>query len=188
MQKKPITPEPELNIKSIFEQRLLIDIMKYLFFLPLMLLCSLSMYGQSIKFNDLVYFTSLNNRQVYDNLIQGNAFRQDYTMDVNGQEVEYFKNIGTKPSSEKINVGIFTKLYNGTLLRTVNYTSTDPQNILNMISQVKRYGLALKFQGEDAANSIFLYDNNFYHVSIYLRRDQSSGLVEIKQKEYLGIE
>jgi hypothetical protein len=146
------------------------------------------MYGQNIKFNDLVYFTSLTNRQVFDNLMQGNAFRQDYTTSVNGQEVEYFKSIGAKPNSEKINVGVFTKLYNGTILRTVTYTSNDPQNILSMISQAKRYGLLLKFRGVDDSNNIYLYDNDFYHVSIFLRRDQSSGMVEIKQKEYLGLE
>jgi len=91
-------------------------------------------------------------------------------------------------NTEKIIAGGYTKLYNGTLLRTVVYTSTDPQHIINMISQAKRYGLELKFRGADAYNNIYLYDNSFYHVSIYLRRDQSSGLVEIKQKEYLGLE
>jgi hypothetical protein len=161
---------------------------KYLFILPTIIFCSLSAHGQSIKFNDLVYFTSLTNRQVYDNLLQGNMFRQDYTININGQEIEYFKSIGKRPHSEKINVGKFTKLFDGTVLRTVNYTSTNPQNILNMISQVKRYGLELKFRGEDAVNNIYLYDNNFYDVSIYLSRDQTSGLVEIKQKEYLGLE
>lgn len=162
--------------------------MKRYFLLPVLFLFSTNMYGQNIKFNDLVYFTSLTNRQVFDNLMQGNAFRQDYTTSVNGQEVEYFKSIGAKPNSEKINVGVFTKLYNGTILRTVTYTSNDPQNILSMISQAKRYGLLLKFRGVDDSNNIYLYDNDFYHVSIFLRRDQSSGMVEIKQKEYLGLE
>jgi hypothetical protein len=161
---------------------------KYLFFLPLFLFYTLSIHGQSVKFSDLVYFTSLTNQQVYDNLKEGKAFRQDYTTDVKGQELEYFKNTGNKPNTEKIIVGSFTKLYDGTVLRTVSYTSTDPQNIINMISQTKRYGLDLKFRGADPFNTIYLFDNSFYHVSIYLRRDQTSGLVEIKQKELLGLE
>ncbi len=109
-------------------------------------------------------------------------------MDVNGEAMEYFKNISNKPNTEKIIVGSYTKLYDGTLLRTVDYTSTDPQYIINMISQAKRNGLELKFRGADASNNIYLFDNSFYHVSIYLRRDQTSGLVEIKQKEYLELE
>jgi len=161
---------------------------KYLLFLPLLLLTSLSMYGQSIKFNDLVYFASLTNGEVYTNLLNATTFKQEFTKDFNGQELEYFKNTKGKPNTEEINVGQYTKLYDGTVLRTVNYTSTDPQYIMNMISQAKRYGLDLKFRGADNSNNIYLYDNNFYHVSIYLRRDQSSGLVEIKQKEYLGLE
>ncbi|SHM54763.1 hypothetical protein [Mucilaginibacter sp. OK098] len=161
---------------------------KYLFMLPVMLLVSLSMYGQSTKFSDLIYFTGLSNGEVYNNLLQGTTFRQDYSVNVNGRELEYFKNITGKPNTEKIMVGDYTKLYDGSVLRTVNYTSTDPQHILNMISQAKRFGLEMKFHGADEANNIYLFDSSFYHVSIYLRRDQTSGLVEIKQKEYLGLE
>ena len=161
---------------------------KYLILLPVMLLASLSMYAQSTKFNDLIYFTSLSNGDVHNTLLQGKSFRQDYSVDVNGRQLEYFKNIGTKPNTEKIMVGDYTRLYDGTILHTVNYTSTDPQHIINMVAQAKRFGLEMKFQGADEANNIYLFDSSFYHVSIYLRRDQTSGLVEIKQKEYLGLE
>jgi|ERR1700744_3171178 len=161
---------------------------KYLFLLPVMLLASLSMYGQSTKFSDLVYFTSLTNQDVYNTLLQSNSFRQDYAIDVNGQQIEYFKNITPKPNTEKIVVGNYTKLYNGTILHTVDYTSTDPQHIINMISQAKRYGLNMVFHGADESNNIYLFDNSFYQVSIYLRRDQTSGMVEIKQKEYLNLD
>jgi hypothetical protein len=160
---------------------------KYLFLLPMILLGSLTC-AQSVKFNDLVYFTKLNNQQIYNSLREGKAFRQDYIMNVNGRELAYFKNIGAKPNSEKIEVGNFNKLPDGTLLRIVSYTSTQSENIIAMINQAKRYGLDLQFHGKDASNDIYLYDNDFYHVSIYFRRDQSSGYVEIKQKEYLGLD
>lgn len=162
--------------------------MKKLFLFPLLFICTINVYGQSIKFNELINFTSLNNREVFDNLMQSNAFRQDYTMDVNGQEVEYFKSIGAKANVEEINVGAFNKLNNGTVLRTVKYTSTNPQDVINMIGQIKRFGLDLKFRGVDPSNNIYLYDSDFYHVSVFLRRDQTSGMIEIKQKEYLGLD
>ena len=161
---------------------------KYLLFLPCLLLSALSMQGQSVKFNDLVYYTGLDNGQVFNTIIQGNAFKQEFTITQNGQDIETFKNVGTKPNTEKIVVGKYVKLYDGTLLRTVTYNSTIPQNIINMIGQARRYGLTLKFRGADDDNNIYLFDNDFYHVSIYLRRDQKSGLVEIKQKEYLGLQ
>jgi hypothetical protein len=166
---------------------------KYPFLLSALFLWSITAYGQSIKFNDLVYYTNLTNGEVFTTLMEGNKFKQDFTTEVNGQEWEYFKSITgkktdvyAKPDTEKITVGRYTKLYNGTLLRTVNYTSTNPQNIINMISQAHKYGLTKKFQGADRSNNIYLFENDYYEVSIYLRRDESSGLVEIKQKEFLG--
>ncbi|HAL83172.1 MAG TPA: hypothetical protein DCO83_13860 [Mucilaginibacter sp.] len=188
MLKKPIIQAIELLFKKVYLYKLQVVMSKHLILILLLLLCTSGMYAQSIKFSDLVYFTSLSNGEVYNNLIQGKAFRQDYTEDENGQELEYFKNIANKPNTEEIITGSFTKLYDGTKLRTIVYTSTDGQNIINMISQAKRYGLELKFRGTDASNNIYLYDNNFYHVSIYLKLDKTSGMVEIKQKELLGLE
>jgi len=78
---------------------------KYLLVLPVMLFCTLTMRAQSIKFSDLVFLTTLPNDAVYNNMIQGNAFRQDYSEDVNGQQLEYFKSIGAKPNAERITVG-----------------------------------------------------------------------------------
>lgn len=161
---------------------------KYLFLFPLLLLGSARMYGQSIKFDQLVYLATLNNDAVYATLKQGNAFKQDYLEDIDGQQIEFFKNIGAKPGSEKIASGSFVKLYDGTVLRTLVYTSTDVQNIINMIGQAKRYGLDQQFRGADETDNIYLYSNNFYMVTIRLRRDQTEGVVEIKQKESLGLE
>ncbi len=56
-----------------------------------------------------------------------------------------------------------------------------------MVSQAKYAGLDMIFQGSDDVNNIYLFSNNLYQVSIYLRHDQKSGMVEIKQKEFLNI-
>lgn len=162
--------------------------MKKLLLLSVLFICSVGVYAQSIRFGELVNFTALSNREVFDNLMQGNAFRQDYTTQINGQEVEYFKSIGVKANVEQINVGTFSRLNNGTMLRTVIYKSTNPQDVINMVGQIKRYGLDLKFRGVDPSNNIYLYDSDFFHVSVFLRRDQTSGMIEIKQKEFLGLD
>jgi hypothetical protein len=161
---------------------------KRLFLLPLMLLCCTTLQAQSIKFSDLLPLAAMNNDGVYGTLKQSGAFKQDYSENVDGYDMEYFKNAGTKPNTERIEVGAYTKLYNGTILHTLHYTSTEVQNLLSMISQAKRYGLELQFRGADDVNNIYLFSNNFYMVSIYIRRDQTSGLVEIKQQEYLDID
>jgi len=162
---------------------------KHLLLLPLLLFGSSRMYGQSIKFDQLVYLATLNNDAVASTLKQGNAFKQDYSQEINGQQIEYFKNIGQKPNSERIATGSFTKLYDGTVLRTVEYSSTDVQNIVDMIAQARKYdGLTQQFYGNDDKNNIYLYDNSFYMVSIYQSLDRKSGRVVIKQKESLGFE
>jgi hypothetical protein len=107
---------------------------------------------------------------------------------VDGQQMQYFNSIGPKPGSEKIASGSFVKLYNGTVLRTLEYTSTEIQNVINMVGQAKRYGLELLFRGVDETDNIYLYSNSFYMVNIRIHRDQTMGIVEIKQKEYLGLE
>ena len=161
---------------------------KHLFISAILILSGLNIFAQSIKFSDLVSFTSLGNAAVLNTLLEGSRFKQDYSEIVGGQEMEYFKNTGPRKDTEKINTGSFTKLDDGTILRTVNYSSTEISNVVAMVGQAKNYGLDLQFQGTNETYNIYLYDNNFYMVNIYLRRDQTAGTVEIKQKEYFGLE
>ena len=161
---------------------------KSLLFLSALLLAGVFANAQSIKFSDLVYMAPMSNEAVYANLKQGSAFKQDYSEEVDGYQMEYFKRANAKPDQERIIRGKYTKLYNGVILRTLDYTSTDIQNILNMVSQAKYAGMNVLFEGSDNVNNIYLFSNNFYQVSIYVRHDQTSGVVEIQQKEYLNID
>jgi len=161
---------------------------KSLLFLSALLLAGVFANAQSIKFSDLVYMAPMSNEAVYANLKQGSAFKQDYSEEVDGYQMEYFKRANAKPDQERIISGKYTKLYNGVILRTLDYTSTDIQNILNMVSQAKYAGMNVLFEGSDNVNNIYLFSNNFYQVSIYVRHDQTSGVVEIQQKEYLNID
>jgi len=161
---------------------------KTLFFLPFLLLGGFIATAQSIRFDDLVYMTPMNNESIHATLKQGSAFKQDYLEDVDGYPMEFFKKANAKPDQERIIAGRYTKLYNGTILRTLDYTSTDVQNILNMVSQVKYSGMTMLFQGADEVNNIYLFSSNLYQVSVYVRRDQTSGIVEIKQKEALNLD
>ena len=161
---------------------------KVLLFLPLILLGSMIAKGQSIKFSDLVYMTPMSNEGVYATLKNGSAFKQDYSEDVDGYPMEYFKRVNANPNLERIATGRYIKLYDGVILRTLDYTSTDIQNILHMVSQAKYAGMELVFQGSDDVNNIYLFSSNYFQVSIYIRHDQTSGLVDIKQKEYLNID
>ena len=163
-------------------------IRRYSFLLALMLLSNVVLRAQSIKFSDLTNIATLNNDNAYATLKQFGTFKQEYSQNVDGYDMEYFKNANGKPNTERIATGRYTKLYNGTILRTLTYTSTDVQNVLNMVSQAKYYGMEMQFNGEDHVNNIYLFSNSFFFVRIYIRRDQASGLVEIKQRDYLDID
>ncbi len=159
------------------------------FFIPLLLLGSVIAKGQSIKFSDLVYMTPMNNDAVYATLKQGTAFKQDYSKQVDGYPMEYFKKANEKPDQERIITGRYTKLYDGVLTQSLGlHLRTDVQNILNMVSQAKYAGMDLVFQGSDDVNNIYLFSSNYFQVSIYVRHDQTAGMVEIKQKEILNID
>jgi len=159
---------------------------KHLWFL--LLLFGTNSFAQSIKFSNLAFLATLDNDDVFQNLRQTDVFKQDYAEVVDGYPMEYFKKAGAKPDFERIAVGKHVKLYNGTILRTLDYTSTDTQIILNMVTQAKDFGMDLQFRGADEVYNIYMFTNNSFSVNIYIRRDQTSGLVEIKQKEYVQID
>jgi hypothetical protein len=161
---------------------------KNLVLLLMLTCCSTAIFAQSIKFGDLLTLSTLNNDGAYQFVARSNAFRQDYTQDVDGYQMEYFKKIGAKPDFERIAVGRYSKLYNGTILRTLDYSSTDVQNLLNLVSQAKEYGLQLQFRGADDLNNIYLFSNSLFSVNFYIRRDQTSGTLEIKQKDYVQVD
>ncbi|WP_432328361.1 hypothetical protein ACRQ5D_01145 [Mucilaginibacter sp. P25] len=46
----------------------------------------------------------------------------------------------------------------------------------------------MKLHGSDVKNDIYLFDNDFFHIVIFLNHDNISGSVEVHQKEYLGFD
>ena len=115
--------------------------------LPLIIVFNADIHAQSVKFSDLVYYCNITSRQVYNTLLATNLFAEENIYVVNGQPIDHFTKIGKNANSEKIIVGKFVKMADGTILRTIDYSSTNARNILSMISQAKGYGLGLRFRG-----------------------------------------
>lgn len=160
---------------------------KYLAIL-IVFVCSTGAYAQSISFNELTSFTNRTNNEVFDYLSDGRVFKQEYLEDVNGQMLDRFKNIHDSQKLETIVFGKFSKTTDGSVLRTINYSSTEPQDLINLISQVKRAGFDQLLRGVDARSNIYIFDNNFYHVVVNLSLAKNINTLEIQQKEYLGSE
>jgi len=162
--------------------------MKKYLLIVLLACCSGHVFGQSITLNDLINISNLPNDDAHNYLVNGKGFKNEYLQDVNGHTVEHLqKNAGNK-THETVIIGEGYKLSNGTMLRTVTYKSQTTQHLFNLITQAKSAGLKMNIQGADAANNIYLFDNSFYHIAVYVNRDNSFGSIEVKQKEFIGFD
>lgn len=141
--------------------------------------------AQSITFYDLTNLTNLSEGEAHTYLTLGKIFKHQYIDETNGRKEEHFRSINPKVKEQTVTIGASTVLSNHTVLRSVTYTSRDPQHILNLIAQAKRSNMSMKFQGSDANNNIYIFDNDFYRVAMYISTTENKGSVKIDQKEYL---
>ncbi|TSD63427.1 hypothetical protein FFF34_017710 [Inquilinus sp. KBS0705] len=160
--------------------------MKKYFLLLLFFCLRLAANAQNISFFDLTNLTNLSDGEAHNYLTLGGNFKQLYIQEIDGNKIEHFKTLNPKVAEQTVTVGKNIKLANGTILRTVSYTTRDPQHVVNMIGQARRSRLIMKFQGMDATNNIYVFDNEFYHVSMYISTTENTASVEVKQKEFVG--
>jgi len=157
------------------------------YFLILMLFCfGSNARAQSISFFDLTNLSNLSNSEAHTYLVLGKVFKQQYLQEINGNKIEQFRSIVPKVKEQTVTIGNNIPLPDGKFLRRVSYTTQDPQHIVNLIAQAKRSRMVMKFQGTDANNNIYVFDNDFYHVTMLISTTGSRGSVEVKQKEFTG--
>jgi len=154
---------------------------KYLLIL-LLFFGSATTYGQSISLMDLANLTSLKAEQIDNYFIAGKVFKLQMGEDVNGFLVKHYQ-AGKASKSETVLTGAGFKVASGVVLYTVSYVTSDPQNIINLINQTKGIGLKLTFQGADQTKNIYIYDSYLYHVIFKLSFNQTTGSVDISQKQ-----
>lgn len=141
--------------------------------------------AQSITFYDLTNLTNLSDSEAHTYLTLGKVFKHQYIEEVNGKRVEHFRSINPNVREQTVTIGVNTVLPSGGVLRTIKYTTRDPQHVVNLIAQAKRNKMLLRFQGTDANNNIYIFDNDFYHVSMYISTTVNKGMVQVDQKEFI---
>ena len=157
---------------------------KYCLVVLLFCLC-LKSYGQSISFFDLTNLTNLSDGQAHTYLTLGKVFKQQYIQEIDGKKIERFRSISNKVKEQSITIGENGKLSNGTILRTVTYDTADPRHIVNLIAQARRSKLIMKFQGQDAYNNIYKFDNDFYFITMTISATENKGQVVVTQKKFV---
>jgi hypothetical protein len=156
-------------------------------FLVLLMVCICTgLKAQSISFFDLTNLTNLTDGQAHTYLILGNVFKPEYIEEKDGKKIEHFRSKEPNVKEQTITIGQNTTFSNGTILRTVTYDTRDPQHIVNLIAQARRAKLIMKFQGQDANNNIYKFDNEFYNITMLISTTQNRGSVTVVQKEFLG--
>ena len=152
----------------------------------LVLCCFSNARAQSISFFDLTNLTNLSDGQAHTYLTLGNVFKHQYLEEVDGKKIEHFRSRSNKVKEQSITIGENTKLSNGTILRTVTYDTRDPQHIVNLIAQARRAKMIMKFQGQDAYNNIYKFDNEFYLITMTISTTENKGSVVVTQKDFVG--
>jgi hypothetical protein len=157
------------------------------YFFILMLICfGSNAWAQSISFFDLTNLSNLSNGEAHTYLVLGKVFKQQYLQEIRGKKIERFRSIVPNVKEQTVTIGDNIPLSDGKFLRRVSYTTQDPQHIVNLIAQAKRSRMVMKFQGTDASNNIYVFDNDFYHITMLISTTERKGSVEIKQKEFTG--
>jgi hypothetical protein len=160
--------------------------MKKYFLMLLLFGYGASTYAQSISFFDLTNLTNLSDGQAHNYLTLGKVFKHQYVENVDGKRIEHFRSISPKFKEQNITIGVNTVSQNGTVLHTITYTTLESQYVINMIAQAKRSKFTMKFQGVDHDNNIFVFDNEFYRVEMYISTTDNKGMVKVNQKEFIG--
>jgi hypothetical protein len=143
-------------------------------------------YAQSVSFFDLTNLSNLSNGEAHTYLILGKAFKQQYLQEIKGNKIERFHSIVPNSKEQTVTIGDNIPLPDGKFLRKVSYTTRDSLHILNLIAQAKKARMVMKLQASDANNNIYVFDNEFYHVTMLISTTENKGSVEVKQKEFTG--
>jgi len=140
--------------------------------------------AQSLSLQDITNLATLDANDGNNFLIQGKPFKETYEQNVGGHILRHYKSLNSK--SESIVIGDSFQSNAGTHLHIVNYTTTQRKYLLNLLAQATSAGLAKNFQGADRYNSIYVFDNYLYTVRIFLKNDDSSGTIEVKQRDFVN--
>jgi hypothetical protein len=148
------------------------------------LFASVLVCSQSINLADLTNLNTLTMVGEDSFLTSDNRFKLVGIQQINGLPVAEYQNVQGAPLKlETLTIGMGKKSPSGEFLRTIIYNSSQNSFIRKLKAQAIANRFTLYFEGRDNNYNIFLYDNTLYQLNIYLRRDETSGYIELKQKD-----
>jgi len=158
---------------------------KYLLAVGLFIL-TLSSKAQTMTFPDMVDLGHLNNDQLYATLIATGRYRVNTMAQVNGQDISYYEVIDRNKQvvkGETLVTGAYHTADHDVRLHTFTYQTTYADYVYNLMAQMTKDGYSLTFRGNDASKHIYIYDNQFTHVTIFIPFYHGTSSVEIREKD-----
>jgi len=102
---------------------------------------------------------------------------------VNGKSYEQFRSNRIDPAiAETVSLGQTNQLMGGNTTRQVIYHTLRIQDLNSFLTEAKRSTMTLIFQGSDAYQHIFRFDNSLFMTVINVGLDKKSGTVQLDEK------
>jgi len=155
---------------------------KYLFIVVL-LFAGMVCRAQSLTLEELQGLTGMTTDQVHNFLIIGKGFQSLGKVTLNGKNFERFKSNRIDPSTaETLSLGESNKMMSGNTTRQVIYHTLRFQDLNSLYTQAKRSTMSLIFEGKDAYQNIYRFDNSLFTTVINVSLDKKSGTVQLDEK------
>ena len=159
-----------------------IMIKKYLF-VGILLFAGMVCRAQSLTLEELQGLTAMTTDQVHNFLIINRGFKPLGRIILNGRSFEQFKSNRIDPAiAETISLGQTNQLMSGNTTRQVIYRTRRFQDLNSLYTQAKRSTMTLIFEGRDAYQNIYRFDNSLFTTVINVSLNKRSGTVQLEEK------
>jgi hypothetical protein len=155
---------------------------KYLFAVVL-LFAGMACRAQSLSLEELQGLTAMTSDQVHNFLVINKGFKPLGKITINGRSFEHFKSNRVDPSiAETLSLGDSNHLMSGNTTRQVIYRTLRLQDLNSLYIQAKQSTMTLIFEGRDAYQNIYRFDNSLFSTVINVSLDKRSGTVQLDEK------
>lgn len=157
--------------------------MKRFLFAGVLLFAVVVCRAQSLTLEELQGLTAMTTDQVHNFLIISKGFRPLGKIVINGKSYEHFKSNRIDPATaETLALGQSNQLMSGNTTRQVIYRTRRFQDLNSLYTQAKRSTMTLIFEGRDAYQNIYRFDNSLFTTVINVGLDKRSGTVQLDEK------
>ena len=157
-------------------------IKRYLFVVVLLFGSTISR-AQSLSLEELQSLTAMTSDQVHNYLIITKRFKPIGKIVLNGKSYEQFRSNRISPAiAETVSLGQTNQLMSGNTTRQVIYQTRRFQDLNSLYTQAKRSTMTLIFEGRDAYQNIYRFDNSLFTTVINVGLDKRSGTVQLDEK------